>query len=258
MYFNDVHIIAYIVVMIIGFIVGKFVAWCNVRLPENQKIFSKEFFKANKEGLEKNYIMMFCVAAIYIALLYQFGWKTEIIKNLELIKFFILTPMLISAFFIDLKHRIIPNRLNLTIFEVGLIFAFIYGITNLNMAKDMILGMFTGAGIFIIITLLGGLIAGKEAMGLGDVKLMGALGLFYGVSRIAEISLAAFFLAAICSIVIIFIRVAILKVQDEYIPFGPFLVISAIVCTFLPANTIFMVFMAFCKGISNKILKLFD
>lgn len=35
--------------------------------------------------------------------------------------------------------------------------------------------MVTGAGIFGAITLLGGIIAGKEAMGLGDVKFMGAV-----------------------------------------------------------------------------------
>ena len=34
--------------------------------------------------------------------------------------------------------------------------------------------MVTGAGIFGAIALLGGIIAGKEAMGLGDVKFMGA------------------------------------------------------------------------------------
>ena len=56
----------------------------------------------------------------------------------------------------------------------------------------MFFGMITGAGIFLIITLLGGVFYGKEAMGFGDVKLMGALGLYYGVSSILEISLLAF------------------------------------------------------------------
>lgn len=256
MYFNNVHILLYFGISIIGLIVGKFIAWCNIRFPENKKIFSKDFFEENKNGLEKNYIIMSIMAILYIALLYKFGLKNEFIKNLELIKFLILTPMLVSAFFVDLKHRIIPNRLNLTIFEIGLIIAFIFGINNINMAKDMILGMFTGAGIFLIITLLGGLIAGKEAMGLGDVKLMGALGLYYGVSSITEISLLAFFVAAFCSIFILFIRIVILKSKDEYIPFGPFLVISAILCIFLPANTIFIAFFGICSGISNKILKI--
>ena len=96
----------------------------------------------------------------------------------------------------------------------------------------MILGLFVGAGIFLAITLLGGLIAGKEAMGLGDVKFMGAIGLFFGASNIAQITLLAFFVAAIFSIVILIVRIVILKNKDEYIPFGPFIVIATFIVIF--------------------------
>ncbi len=253
MYFNDVHIIFYLLIAILGFFIGKFIAWCNMCFPEDKKILSKEFFKANKEGLENNYILMCLTAILYIALLYKFGIKNEFYKNLDLIKFLILTPMLLSAFFVDLKHRIIPNRLNLTIFEVGLILVFLYGLNNINIAKDMLLGMLTGAGIFTAITLLGGLIAGKEAMGLGDVKFMGAVGLFFGVNTIAEISLLAFFIAAVLSIVILIVR-HIAKKEDEYIPFGPFLVLASIFCIFAPTNTVFIAFFGFCRMLSNKLL----
>ena len=116
MYFNNLHIAIYVVIAILGCLVGKFVAWCNMQLPEEKKIFSKEFFSKNKEGLEKNYILMILMALIYVALLYKFGWKSDFYKNMDLIKFMILSPMLVSAFFIDLKHRIIPNRLNLIVF----------------------------------------------------------------------------------------------------------------------------------------------
>ena len=167
MYFNNVHIIFYVIIAIIGFIVGKFVSWCNLRFPEDKKIFSRDFFKENKAGnIKGSYIMMITTAVIYIALLFKFGIKAEIIKNLDLIKFLVLTPMLLSSFGIDLKHRILPNRLNMTMFEIGIIFVFIYGLNNLNIARDMVLGLITGGGIFLLITLLGGIIAGKEAMGL--------------------------------------------------------------------------------------------
>lgn len=197
---------------------------------------------------------MIIVSILYIAVLYKFGIKEGLFKNLELIKFLILIPMLISAFFVDLKHRIIPNRLTLTIFEAGLIIMFIYGLNNINVFKNMLLGMFTGAGIFILITVLGGILSGKEAMGLGDVKYMGAVGLFFGPTSITEISLLAFILAAISIIAIVPIRKFILKKEDEYIPFGPYLVIASIACVFLKTNIIFTAFLAFCKGISDFIL----
>ena len=139
--------------------------------------------------------------------------------------------MLVSAFVIDYKLQIIPNRLNLTMFEVGLFFTFLYGITNINIATNMLLGMIVGAGIFLLITIVGGLIAGKEAMGFGDVKLMGALGLYFGFSGIIVISLIAFLLGAVISIILIATKK---KKSDEYIPFGPFIVISAIITIFVP------------------------
>ena len=210
----------------------------------------------NQKNIEKEYkyTILVIITLIYLGLVYKFGIKETFYKNLDLIKFLILTPMLVSAFFIDLKYRIIPNRLNMTIFEIGLIIAFIYGINNVNIAKDMLLGMLVGGGIFLVITLLGGLIAGKEAMGLGDVKLMGAVGLYFGISSILEITLLAFFVGAILSIFIILIRKYILKVEDEYMPFGPFLTLSSVVCIFIPSNTIFYLFISLCTGISSLII----
>ena len=189
-----------------------------------------------------------------MAILYKFGIKDTFYGNLDLIKFMILSPMLISTFFIDLKHRIIPNRINMTIFEVGLFFAFLQGINNINITQNMLLGMVVGGGIFLLITLIGGLIAGKEAMGLGDVKLMGAVGLFFGAASIAEISLLSFFVGAIISIFVIIIRKLIIKSNDEYMPFGPFLTISTLICIFIPANTVFYLFMKLCTGISSLII----
>ena len=155
MYFNNIHIIFYVLIAIWGFVVGKLVAWCNLRFPEDKKIFSKEFFSENKAGnIKGSYIMMIVTACIYIALLYKFGLKSEWMKNLDLIKFLLLTPMLVSSFMIDMKYRILPNRLNMVMFELGIILVFVYGVNNLNIAKDMILGMITGGGIFLIITIL--------------------------------------------------------------------------------------------------------
>lgn len=254
MYFNNVFIGYYVLIAFIGLIVGKLVAWCNMRIPENKKVFSSEFFKENKSGLKFNYIFMLIMAIVYIALLYKFGiQKEDIFKNLDLLKFLILTPLLVISFSIDSSHRILPNRINLTILEFGLIITFVYGISNVNMAKDYILGMFAGAAIFGVITILGLIITGKEAMGLGDVKFMAAIGLYFGPSSIVEISLLAFFVAAIFSIVLIFVRILILKKKDDYIAFGPFLSMAAIICIFLPQSLILNSFLDFCRVISNTI-----
>ena len=108
--------------------------------------------------------------------------------------------------------------------------------TGMSLALNRLEGMVVGAIIFGMITLLGGLIAGKEAMGMGDVKLMGALGLFFGMKNIIMISILSFLIGAIASI---FLLVFKIKKTDEYIPFGPFIVISAIACIMLPEDVLF-------------------
>lgn len=118
MYINNTHIMYYVLFGLIGLIVGQIVAWVNIRLPDYKKVISKDFFIEWKKGIKSTYLMMSITSIIYILLLYKFGIQDNLLKNLELIKFMILSPMLISAFFIDLKLRIIPNRLNLTIFEI--------------------------------------------------------------------------------------------------------------------------------------------
>lgn len=234
MYFHDVHILYYVLAGVLGLLVGSFINWCNYRMPEGKKVFCKEMLKKNKM-IKPNYWLMFFMAVCYIALLYFFGMGKGIYGNLTLIQFLILIPMLLCAFVIDYQHQIIPNRLNLTMFEVGLVFAFLHGIANINIAMDMFLGMIAGAGIFLVITLIGGLIAGKEAMGFGDVKLMGALGLFFGLANMIVISLIAFLLGAVISIILLVSKV---KKSDEYIPFGPFIVIGALIVIFVPFGTL--------------------
>ena len=71
------------IIAFIGLIIGKFIAWCNIRIPENKKIFSIDFFKENKSGLKLNYVFMISIAVIYVFLLYKFGInKTDLFKNL--------------------------------------------------------------------------------------------------------------------------------------------------------------------------------
>ena len=175
MYINETNIIYYAAVAILGLFVGMLVDWMNKRLPEYKKVFLKEIFTEYFGQFKLNYIIMLITSAIYVALLYFYGIKNTFIANLDLIKYMILTPMLISAFVIDFKLQIIPNRLNLSMFEVGLVIAFLYGLSDVAITINMFMGMIVGAGIFLLITLLGGAIYGKEAMGFGDVKLMGAI-----------------------------------------------------------------------------------
>ena len=155
MYFNDVHILYYVGAIILGGILGQFMDYCSKCFIKKDKIFSKKNIKEYKKIALPNYVLIFLIAIIYICLINKFGINTtSLIKNIDLIKYIILVPMLACVFIVDFKEQIIPNRLTLLMFEIGLVFLFIHGFSNINIAKDMFLGMIAGGGIFLIITLI--------------------------------------------------------------------------------------------------------
>ena len=143
--------------------------------------------------------------------------------------------MLLTVSVIDYKLQIIPNRLTLTIFEVGLITAFLYGISNIAITLNMLLGMVAGVIIFLTITLVSKFILGKDSIGLGDVKLIGAIGLFFGLTNIMVISIISFLIAAIVSIILLITKRKKIK---EHLSFGPFIVLASFISMLVPFETI--------------------
>ncbi len=250
MYIKDIHIGVYAVAIIMSIFIGQFVDWANKRMPEYKKVISKDIFVEYKMNFKPNYLLMFIIAVINVMLIYVIGIKSTLVGNLDLIKYLIITPMLISAFVIDYKYQIIPNRLNLVLLEVGIVFAFLYGLSDFAITLNYIFGMLVGGGIFLLITVIGGMIYGKEAMGFGDVKMMGALGLLFGLSNILIITLVSFLIGAVLSIVLL---VAKIKKSDEYIPFGPFIVLGTFLSMYVPFEVIKNVLMQiFTLGLYNK------
>lgn len=244
MYINDVSIFAYIVAIIVGAIVGQITDFLNYILPKHKRIFSitslKEYFKT----FTPRYILMLTCALLYAAILYRYG-----MNDVNTIKYMFLTPLLISAFYIDYKMQIIPNRLTMSIFEVGLLFTFIHGTINLNVAISMFQGLLVGCLLFLAITIIGGFIFGKETMGFGDVKLMAALGLFVGYQGIIAIAILAFLIAAVFSIVLLIIQKVRHRELIEYIAFGPFIVIAAFLVVFIPLEVLIVLpFVIFSFG----------
>ncbi len=181
MYFNDVHIFYYVAIAILGLIVGQLVDWANKRLPEYKKFISKDIIHEYKINFKPNYRLMLITAIIYITLIYVYGIKDTLIANLDLIKYLVLTPMLLAVFVIDYRLQIIPNRLNLTIFEVGIIFAFFYGLSNVAITINMLLGMLAGGGIFLLITLLRRFVLWKRGHGLWRCEINGRVRTIFGV-----------------------------------------------------------------------------
>lgn len=151
-------------------------------------------------------------ALIYLILYLKFS------ISILLIKYSILTSILIVVSFIDYDYQIIPDEI--VIF--GMIFSFIIHVVH-NFKGDILsglVGLLIGGGLFLIIALV------TNAMGGGDIKLMGMLGFSLGYKYILLIALLSFIIGAVISLILIFLKI---KSRKDFIPFGPFIAISSLV-----------------------------
>lgn len=143
---------------------------------------------------------------------------------------------LIVCSFVDLDFRIIPDEISYgglaLALAVGLAFpewhilrgtmATIPGNVHVLGLATSLVGAAVGAGIIWATRILGELIFRKEAMGLGDVKLMGFIGAALGWQD----TLMTLMLGSIYGTVIGLVQ--LILVRESKIPFGPFLSLGAV------------------------------
>lgn len=141
--------------------------------------------------------------------------------QLELIVAIIFMSLLMIIFVSDISYMLIPNKV-LVFFLPIIIVARIF--IPLEPWYDAIIGALVGYVLLAII-----IIASKGGMGAGDMKLFGVMGIVLGWKSI----LLTFFLAALFGAVIGGMLMLFKKVKrGEPIPFGPFIVLAAIITYF--------------------------
>ncbi len=125
---------------------------------------------------------------------------------------------------IDIEHQIIPDRITYPLAALGLVLIAYLGLSSEvpigKLALRVALGAAVGGGSLWLLGLLGRLALRKEAMGLGDVKLMAAAGIWLGW----EMTLFAVFLGALsASAAALVLLLAGRQRMGQRLPFGPFL-----------------------------------
>lgn len=228
------HCIATIIAIIFGQLAGFF----NKKLPPvvSEEITYKEFYKTLKYDFKIDYIFSIVFITLYNLLIYFYGF------SLVVILYFITIFALSIAFSIDFKYQLIPDEVSILIAICGVVNI----IFNLPNWWNNILGAVIGAAIFYSLNLIALIILKKEGMGLGDVKLMGALGLLFGIKNILVITLISFFIGAVIGVIVMIIK---RKEKEEYMAFGPFIVIAVVLLMYTGADIIIEIFISFCSSI---------
>lgn len=138
----------------------------------------------------------------------------------------ILAFVFIIVFFIDLKHYIIPNILTFPLMILGFVKSFDPNLNSLfpNYLNSLIGGIF-GYGIIWSIIFFYKQIRNKEGMGLGDAKLLAAIGFWFGWISIPFVIFSSSIVA------LILVIPSLLNKSRKFssqIPFGPFIIIGCI------------------------------
>lgn len=195
---------------------------------ENVPLFSYLFLRGKcskcKSKISPLYPLVELTVGLFAALI------TPEKLNLEALWSYLFFVGIFSCFLaiviIDLKHKLIPNILNIYLFVL-----FFISVVMIKPWLFWLSGLLLGALIPITVTYIFYILKGQIGLGGGDIKLWAALGIYLGPVGIAHnIFLSCFFGALVGGGLIL------LKVLDRKtpIPFGPFIVFVAGAQIFIP------------------------
>lgn len=147
--------------------------------------------------------------------------QTEALRFLHALVF---SSVLLICSVIDFEHQIIPDVLSLPMIALAPVVATFHPELDL---KSSIIGIFLGGGIFYGVAWIYFLVRKEYGLGLGDVKLLAAIGGWLGYQGVLTTIFWASLLGSVAGIATILItRNRDLKLK---LPFGPFLSIAAVV-----------------------------
>ena len=149
------------------------------------------------------------------------GWRAGIsFRGLYLILLLVVSA---CAFYIDAKHRVIPNELVLAILILAAVFGFTGAITfNIWLS---LLGLTACFVIFILPSFFG------KQVGAGDIKLASAMGFALGLT--GGLSAVAGMGTLVLLYVLIDRRMPLPQQLKTMIPMGPFLALSLVVVSIM-------------------------
>lgn len=184
---------------------------------------------------------------LFLACYFAFG------LTVDAAKWAVFAALLVVLTITDLRERILPDEVNFFGLGAGLLFSFFtkpldgtaLWIANhwfdfppprpaLSFA-DAVLGAVAGSGFLWVVAEGYFRLRGREGMGLGDVKMMAAVGAFLGPQRTLLTVLAGSLLGSVIGILLIAISK---KGRDYELPFGTFLGAGALLVVFFGTSAL--------------------
>jgi leader peptidase (prepilin peptidase) / N-methyltransferase len=159
-------------------------------------------------------------ASLFLACAFTFG------ATLQTLAAMLFCAVLVALTGIDLDTQLLPDQLTLPLLWIGLL---------LNIAglfarlPDAVIGAAVGYLVLWSVYWLFKLLTGREGMGYGDFKLLGALGAWFGWQALPMLLLISSVVGAVVGIVVLIVQK---KGRNTAIAFGPYLAIAGIISLF--------------------------
>ncbi|MDE6432050.1 MAG: prepilin peptidase [Opitutales bacterium] len=197
----------YGLLFIIGACIGSFLGVCIDRIPRkksfiygcsrcicgkqipwyyNIPIFSWLILHGRSKCCDHPIPLKLLLIEVITACLFPLLWALKP-QFSDFIIYATLISFLLVAAFIDFETMLIPDKLPLTLGIIGIVASIMY--PQMHHTNDSslslqcsLLGLLLGSGILFWIGIIGEIIFKKEAIGIGDVQLVGAIGTFCGIS----------------------------------------------------------------------------
>jgi len=229
------------IIFIFGLLIGSFLNVCIYRIPKEESIayppshcfscgrslkslelipvISYLFLRGKCRGCGSRISLRYPIIELLTALVFLLLYK-ELGLSIAFCFNVILASILICIAIIDLDYQIIPDGLVLLGFGVGLLYkivSYLYNMPSIGFING-IFGILFGGGFFLLIAVLS-----NGGMGGGDIKLMAVLGFWFGLKTIVFITLLAFIVGSVISVLLLLTKV---KSRRDFIPFGPFIAVA--------------------------------
>jgi len=160
-------------------------------------------------------------ALLFTAVAHRFG------VSIEAAIYMAFSAALVTITFIDIDHRIIPDRISLP----GIGLCFLAALTLPHMGwQASLLGIVVGGGSLFVVAWTYSMLTGKEGMGGGDVKLLAMIGALLGWQGVIFTIFSASLLGTVVGLGVMVHARSNLKLA---VPFGPFLATGALAYIFM-------------------------
>ncbi len=205
---------------------GKSIPWYD-----NIPVFSYLLLKGKSRFDGQPISIRYPLVEILTGLLFLWVWSSHPGQPVTGFLYLVLTGFLIAGSAIDFEHYIIPDEITKTTIVLGIAFSAIW--PALHGTEDYgasfgwsLWGAVFGYGLLWLVGYLGKKAFKKDAMGMGDMKLMAGIGAFLGAQAVIFALIMASFIGAAIGLSLV---AAKKKELSTRIPFGPYLSMGAFI-----------------------------